>query len=110
MVRGVGLLATEAVGKQVGGDGFNFWTNGGHVFADSEHEGITHDGDPTVFHPGIDAHWRDGLIGIAIARSNGDMDLNNTDTLKTTATSAHPCLVRKLNNPRPWTTIGHTPN
>ncbi|MDD9851289.1 MAG: autotransporter outer membrane beta-barrel domain-containing protein, partial [Gammaproteobacteria bacterium] len=109
VARGIGLLAAEAAEKRVGvgGDGFNFWTSGGYVSADGEHESITYDGNTTALHLGLDTKWRDGLLGIAIAHSDGDMDFNNTDNLETTVTSVHPYSVRQFNNSRLWTTIGY---
>ena len=108
VARGVGLLAAEAITQRVAGAGrLGLWASSGYVSADGEHESITYNGNTTALHLGLDTQWRDGLIGIAIAHSNGDMDFNNTDNLETTVTSVHPYTVRQFNNSRLWTTIGY---
>ena len=108
VARGVGVLAAEAVNQRVDGNArLGLWASGGYVSADGEHEGITYDGNTAALHLGLDTQWRDGLIGVSIAHSNGDMDFNNTDNLETTVTSVHPYTVRQFNNSRLWTTIGY---
>ncbi|MDD9850266.1 MAG: hypothetical protein OXU94_00620, partial [Gammaproteobacteria bacterium] len=91
VARGVGVLAAEAVNQRVDGNArLGLWASGGYVSADGEHECPTYDGNTTALHLGVDTKWRDGLLGITIAHSNGDMDFNNTDNLETTVTSVHP--------------------
>ena len=98
-----------------GGDGvrgFNFWGSGGHVSADGDHDGVDYDGDTSAFHLGVDTGWRDGLVGVAVARSDGDTDFTVTadgmkSTLETTVTSVHPYLTRRLNRAQLWLTAGH---
>ncbi|MDD9852156.1 MAG: hypothetical protein OXU94_10460 [Gammaproteobacteria bacterium] len=108
VARGVGTLAVEAITRRINGNTrLGLWTSGGHLSADGEHEGIIYDGHTNALHLGVDTTWRDGLIGIAVARSNGDVDFNNTDNLETTVTSVHPYTVRQFNNSRLWTTIGY---
>ncbi|MDD9871186.1 MAG: hypothetical protein OXU41_06680, partial [Gammaproteobacteria bacterium] len=108
VARGVGLLAAEAISQRVNGSGsLGFWASSGYVSADGEHEGITYDGNTAALHLGLDTQWRDGLIGVSIAHSNGDMDFNNTDNLETTVTSVHPYLTRPFNGAQLWTTIGY---
>jgi len=95
-----------------GGRGFNFWGSGGYVSADGDHDGIDYDGDTSAFHLGVDTGWRDGLVGVAVARSDGDTDFTVTadgmkSTLETTVTSVHPYLTRRLNRAQLWLTAGH---
>ncbi|MCY4244602.1 MAG: autotransporter outer membrane beta-barrel domain-containing protein [Gammaproteobacteria bacterium] len=89
------------------GRGVSIWGSGGYVSADGDYKGVDYDGDTSAFHLGGDTAWRDGLIGVAVARSDGDVDFNNTDNLETTVTSVHPYTVRQFNNSRLWTTIGY---
>ncbi|MDD9875613.1 MAG: autotransporter domain-containing protein, partial [Gammaproteobacteria bacterium] len=75
-------------------------------------DGVDYDGDTSAFHLGVDTGWRDGLVGVAVARSDGDTDFTVTadgmkSTLETTVTSVHPYLTRKLNNYQLWLTAGH---
>ncbi|MDD9816152.1 MAG: hypothetical protein OXU31_09345 [Gammaproteobacteria bacterium] len=108
MARGVGTLAVEAITRRVNGNArIGLWASGGHLSADGEHEGITYDGNTAALHLGLDTQWRDDLIGVSIAHSNGDMDFNNTDNLETTVTSVHPYLTRPFNGAQLWTTIGY---
>ena len=108
VARGVGTLAVEAITRRINGNTrLGLWTSGGHLSADGEHEGITYDGNTAALHLGLDTQWRDGLIGVSIAHSNGDMDFNNTDNLETTVTSVHPYLTRPFNGAQIWTTIGY---
>ena len=95
-----------------GGRGFNFWGSGGYVSADGDHDGVDYDGDTSAFHLGVDTNWRDGLVGVAVARSDGDTDFTVTadgmkSTLETTVTSVHPYLTRRLNRAQLWLTAGH---
>ena len=108
VARGVGVLAAEVVSRRVNGSSsLGFWASSGYVSADGEHEGITYDGNTAALHLGLDTQWRDDLIGVSIAHSNGDMDFNNTDNLETTVTSVHPYLTRPFNGAQLWTTIGY---
>ena len=108
VARGVGQLAVDAITQRVDGNArLGLWASGGYVSADGEHEGITYDGNTAALHLGLDTQWRDGLIGVSIAHSNGDMDFNNTDNLETTVTSVHPYLTRPFNGAQLWTTIGY---
>ncbi|MDD9799832.1 MAG: hypothetical protein OXU29_05160 [Gammaproteobacteria bacterium] len=95
-----------------GGRGFNFWGSGGHVSADGDHDGVDYDGDTSAFHLGVDTNWRDGLVGVAVARSDGDTDFTVTadgmkSSLETTVTSVHPYLTRRWNRAQLWLTAGH---
>jgi len=108
VARGVGQLAADAITQRVAGNArLGLWASGGHLSADGEHEGIIYDGHTNALHLGVDTTWRDGLIGVSIARSNGDVDFNNTDNLETTVTSVHPYLTRPFNGAQLWTTIGY---
>ena len=108
VARGVGQLAADAITQRVAGNArLGLWASGGHLSADGEHEGIIYDGHTNALHLGVDITWRDGLIGIAVAHSNGDVDFNNTDNLETTVTSVHPYLTRPFNGAQLWTTIGY---
>jgi len=108
VARGVGQLAADAITQRVAGNArLGLWASGGYVSADGEHEGITYDGHTNALHLGVDTTWRDGLIGVSIAHSNGDVDFNNTDNLETTVTSVHPYLTRPFNGAQLWTTIGY---
>ncbi|MDD9883605.1 MAG: autotransporter domain-containing protein, partial [Gammaproteobacteria bacterium] len=94
------------------GRGFNFWGSGGYVSADGDHDGVDYDGDTSAFHLGVDTNWRDGLVGVAVARSDGDTDFTVTadgmkSSLETTVTSVHPYLTRRLNRAQLWLTAGH---
>lgn len=90
--------------------GLNFWGGGERINAEGDADGVGYDGAATAFHLGMDAPWRDGLLGIAAANSAGDLDFTAagmTSTLETNVTSVHPYLVRKLNNAQLWTTVGY---
>ncbi|MDD9870226.1 MAG: autotransporter outer membrane beta-barrel domain-containing protein [Gammaproteobacteria bacterium] len=111
VARGVGQLAADAITQRVdSGRGVSIWGSGGYVSADGDHEGVDYDGDTSAFHLGVDTNWRDGLIGIAAANNDGDMNFTAngvTSTLETNFTSVHPYLTRRLNNAQLWTTIGY---
>ena len=92
--------------------GVSIWGSGGYVSADGDHEGVDYDGNTSAFHLGGDTQWRDGLIGVAVSHSSGDIDFTVTadgmkSTLETTVTSVHPYLTRRFNNSQLWTTIGY---
>ena len=95
-----------------GGRGVSIWGSGGYISADGDHEGVNYDGDTSAFHIGGDTAWRDGLIGVAVARSSGDVDFTVTadgmkSTLETTVTSVHPYLTRRINGSQFWLTAGY---
>ena len=87
--------------------GLNFWASGGYLSAEGNDNGITYNGDTTALHLGADTARNNGLLGIAITRSAGDMAFNNTDNLETQVTSVHPYLTRRFNRFQLWTTLGH---
>ncbi|MDD9811370.1 MAG: autotransporter domain-containing protein [Gammaproteobacteria bacterium] len=94
------------------GRGVSIWGSGGYVSADGDHEGIDYDGDTSAFHIGGDTAWRDGLIGIAVSHSSGDIDFTVTadgmkSTLETSVTSVHPYLSRRINGSQLWLTAGY---
>ena len=94
------------------GRGVSIWGSGGYVSADGDYKGIDYDGDTSAFHIGGDTQWRDGLVGIAVSQSSGDIDFTVTadgmkSTLETSVTSVHPYLTRQLNGSQLWTTIGY---
>jgi len=111
VARGVGQLAADAITQRGdSGRGVSIWGSGGYVSADGDHKGVDYDGDTSAFHLGVDTNWRDGLIGIAAANNDGDMNFTAngvTSTLETNFTSVHPYLTRRLNNAQLWTTIGY---
>ncbi|MDD9823321.1 MAG: hypothetical protein OXU98_10655, partial [Gammaproteobacteria bacterium] len=95
-----------------GGRGVSIWGSGGYISADGDHEGIDYDGDTSAFHLGGDTVWRDGLVGMAVARSSGDVDFTVTadgmkSSLETTVTSVHPYLTRRINGSQFWLTAGY---
>jgi len=95
-----------------GGRGVSIWGSGGYVSADGDHEGIDYDGDTSAFHIGGDTAWRDGLIGVAVSHSSGDIDFTVTadgmkSTLETSVTSVHPYLSRRINGSQLWLTAGY---
>ncbi|MDD9799140.1 MAG: autotransporter domain-containing protein, partial [Gammaproteobacteria bacterium] len=133
---GIGQLAAQAIGKRLrfdgastfnaapaatagdvlrqsafslahGNGGINFWGSGGYAATEGDHDGTAYDGDTTALHLGADTAWKNGLLGIAITRSNSDMDFNGSDNLETKVTSVHPYLTRKFAKTKLWTTIGH---
>jgi len=141
IARGVGMLAADAVTKRLhttatanqlnisrattaeellrrsdfnlaGGRGFNFWGGGSYVSMDGEHDGVDYDGDTSAFTLGIDTGWRDGLIGVAVSRSDSDVDMTITDfgtkgKLETEVTSAHPYLTWQFGKSQLWLTAGY---
>ncbi|MDD9811560.1 MAG: hypothetical protein OXU71_07595, partial [Gammaproteobacteria bacterium] len=63
-------------------------------------------------HIGGDTAWRDGLIGVAVAHSSGDIDFTVTadgmkSSLETSVTSVHPYLSRRINGSQLWLTAGY---
>ncbi|MDD9884812.1 MAG: autotransporter domain-containing protein, partial [Gammaproteobacteria bacterium] len=95
-----------------GGRGVSIWGSGGYVSADGDYKGVDYDGDTTAFHIGGDTAWRDGLIGMAVSHSSGDIDFTVTtdgmkSTLETTVTSVHPYLTRRINGSQLWLTAGY---
>ncbi|MDD9856028.1 MAG: autotransporter outer membrane beta-barrel domain-containing protein [Gammaproteobacteria bacterium] len=95
-----------------GGRGVSIWGSGGYISADGDHEGIDYDGDTSAFHIGGDTAWRDGLIGVAVSHSSGDIDFTVTadgmkSTLETSVTSVHPYLSRRINGSQLWLTAGY---
>ncbi|MDD9799325.1 MAG: autotransporter outer membrane beta-barrel domain-containing protein [Gammaproteobacteria bacterium] len=99
-------------GGGAGVRGVSIWGSGGYVSADGDHEGIDYDGDTSAFHIGGDTAWRDGLIGIAVSHSSGDIDFTVTadgmkSTLETSVTSVHPYLSRRINGSQLWLTAGY---
>ncbi|MDD9882936.1 MAG: hypothetical protein OXU62_00130 [Gammaproteobacteria bacterium] len=99
-------------GGGAGVRGVSIWGSGGYVSADGDHKGVDYDGDTSAFHIGGDTQWRDGLIGMAVARSDGDVDFTVTadgmkSTLETTVTSVHPYLTRRINGSQFWLTAGY---
>jgi len=149
IARGIGILAADAVTKRLrttatanqlnigrantaeellrrsdfnlaGGRGFNFWGGGSYVSTDGEHDGVDYDGDTSAFTLGIDTGWRDGLIGVAVSRSDSDVDMTLTapvppigrivdikGKLETEVTSVHPYLTRRFGKSRLWLTAGY---
>jgi len=82
------------------------------VSADGDYKGVDYDGDTTAFHIGGDTAWRDGLIGVAVSHSSGDIDFTVTadgmkSTLETSVTSVHPYLSRRINGSQLWLTAGY---
>ena len=95
-----------------GGRGVSIWGSGGYVSADGDYKGVDYDGDTSAFHIGGDTAWRDGLVGVAVARSSGDVDFTVTadgmkSSLETTVTSVHPYLTRRINGSQFWLTAGY---
>jgi len=149
IARGVGMLAADAVTKRLhttatanqlnigrantaeellrrsdfnlaGGRGFNFWGGGSYVSTDGEHDGVDYHGDTSAFTLGIDTGWRDGLIGVAVSRSDSDVDITLTapvppigrivdikGKLETEVTSVHPYLTRRFGKSQLWLTAGY---
>jgi len=149
IARGIGILAADAVTKRLrttatanqlnigrantaeellrrsdfnlaGGRGFNFWGGGSYVSTDGEHDGVDYDGDTSAFTLGIDTGWRDGLIGVAVSRSDSDVDMTLTapvppigrivdikGKLETEVTSVHPYLTRRFGKSQLWLTAGY---
>ena len=94
------------------GRGVSIWGSGGYISADGDHEGVDYDGDTSAFHIGGDTAWRDGLIGVAVSHSSGDIDFTVTadgmkSTLETSVTSVHPYLSRRINGSQLWLTAGY---
>ena len=94
------------------GRGVSIWGSGGYVSADGDYKGVDYDGDTSAFHLGGDTTWRDGLIGVAVAHSSGDVDFTvkadgMKSTLETTVTSVHPYLSRRINGSQLWLTAGY---
>ena len=94
------------------GRGVSIWGSGGYVSADGDYKGVDYDGDTSAFHIGGDTQWRDGLVGVAVARSSGDVDFTVTadgmkSTLETSVTSVHPYLSRRINGSKFWLTAGY---
>ncbi|MDD9871463.1 MAG: autotransporter domain-containing protein, partial [Gammaproteobacteria bacterium] len=95
-----------------GGRGVSIWGSGGYISADGDHDGVDYDGDTSAFHIGGDTAWRDGLIGVAVSHSSGDIDFTVTadgmkSTLETSVTSVHPYLSRRINGSQLWLTAGY---
>ena len=101
------VLRQSAFSLAHGNGGINFWGSGGYAATEGDHDGTAYDGDTTALHLGADTAWKNGLLGIAITRSNSDMDFNGSDNLETKVTSVHPYLTRKFAKTKLWTTIGH---
>ena len=94
------------------GRGVSIWGSGGYISADGDYKGVDYDGDTSAFHIGGDTAWRDGLIGMAVAHSSGDVDFTvkadgMKSTLETTVTSVHPYLTRRINGSQFWLTAGY---
>ncbi|MDD9884893.1 MAG: autotransporter outer membrane beta-barrel domain-containing protein, partial [Gammaproteobacteria bacterium] len=95
-----------------GGRGVSIWGSGGYISADGDHEGVDYDGDTSAFHIGGDTAWRDGLVGVAVSHSSGDIDFTVTadgmkSSLETSVTSVHPYLSRRINGSQLWLTAGY---
>ena len=108
LLRRSGFNLTDGDGVR----GVSIWGSGGYVSADGDHEGVDYDGETSAFHLGGDTQWRDGLVGVAVSHSSGDIDFTVTadgmkSTLETTVTSVHPYLTRRINGSQLWLTAGY---
>jgi len=109
------ILAKTSFAMNHGGHGGGgVWASGGRVSSDGDTGGVRYNSDTTSWHIGFDRAWNNGLLGVSLAHTDSEVDIDDTMTdvlgskLESDLLSVHPYMTGQLDGGGwVWATIGY---
>jgi len=113
------ILAKTSFAISHGGHGGGLWASGGRISSDGDSNSVRYNSDTTSWHVGFDRVWNNGLLGVSLAHTDSEIDIDDTmldvagaaygaSKLESDLLSVHPYMTGQLDGGGwVWATIGY---